>query len=385
MLIVADENIPLLESFFGDIGDIRQVSGRSMSAADVKDADILLVRSVTRVNQELLAGSRVRFVGTCTIGTDHVDQEWLRSAGIAFSAAPGCNANSVAEYVLALIALRAEKLCIDDWTDLSVGIVGAGHVGGELAHKLERLGFDVVVCDPPRAEACEEGDSDDFADLDDALKCDVVTLHTPLINDGKYPTYHLLDSARLADLNADQLLINTSRGEVIDTSALLQRKQTGHGMTLVLDVWENEPRINTDLAELAWIVTPHVAGYSLEGKVQGSEMIYQALSRFMGLPVRKKAGQFLPEAALSKLSFTSAADEMDAANVAILCCCDPRRDDARLRRTLILSPDERGHAFDRLRRNYPVRREFSSLKIQLKGTSKSAQDTFRVLGFKLKL
>jgi erythronate-4-phosphate dehydrogenase len=384
MLIVADENIPLLDSFFGDIGDIRQLPGRSMSAADVRDADILLVRSVTRVNQELLADSRVRFVGTCTIGTDHIDQEWLKSAGIAFSAAPGCNANSVVEYVLAIIALRAEKLCIDDWTDLSVGVIGAGNVGGELTRKLERLGFDVIVCDPPKAEAAEE-DDDTFADFDEALKCDVITLHTPLISDGKYPTCHMLDAARLADLNADQLLINTSRGEVIDTAALIQRLAEPDAPTVTLDVWENEPRINSELAEQAWIATPHVAGYSLEGKVQGSELIYQALSRFMGLPVRKQAGQFLPEAALSKLSFTSAADEMDAANVAILCCCDPRRDDARFRRTLSLPADERGRAFDRLRREYPVRREFSSLKIQLKGTSKSAQETFRALGFKLKL
>jgi erythronate-4-phosphate dehydrogenase len=383
MLIVADENIPLLESFFSDIGDIRQVPGRTMSAADVKDADILLVRSVTRVNRELLADSRVRFVGTCTIGTDHIDQDWLESAGIAFSAAPGCNANSVAEYVLAVISLRAERLCLDDWTELSVGIVGVGNVGGELAHKLDRLGFDLVLCDPPRAESSE--DEEAFASLDEALKCDIVTLHTPLIQDGDHPTFHLLDQVRLANLTADQLLINTSRGEVIETTALVERLSQPDAPAVALDVWENEPKINPELAELAWIVTPHVAGYSLEGKVQGTEVIYQALSRFMGLPVRKKSGQYLPEPALSKLSFTSAVDELDAANIAIRACCDPRRDDARLRLSLNLPADERGQAFDRLRRNYPVRREFSSLKIQLKGTSKSAQDTFRGLGFKIKL
>ncbi len=386
MLIVADENIPLLESFFGDIGTIRQVPGRSMSAEDVKDADILLVRSVTRVNEALLADSRVQFVGTCTIGTDHVDQDFLKSRDIAFSAAPGCNANSVAEYVLSVISLRSEKLCLDDWSELSVGIVGAGNVGGELAHKLERLGFDVVVCDPPRADAeDEEGEPSRFSSLEEALKCDVVTLHTPLVRDGDYPTYHLLNEQNLSNLTPDQLLINTSRGEVIETSSLIDRLSAPNAPTVVLDVWENEPRINDELAELTWLATPHIAGYSLEGKVQGSEQVYQALSRFLGLPVRKKSGQFLPEAALSKLSFTSAADELDAANIAIRSCFDPRRDDARLRRTLDLSPEERGHAFDRLRRTYPVRREFSSLKIQLKGTSKSTQDTFRALGFKLKL
>jgi erythronate-4-phosphate dehydrogenase len=385
MLIVADENIPLLESFFGDIGDIRQVPGRSMTAANVKDADILLVRSVTRVNEELLADSRVRFVGTCTIGTDHIDQDWLKSSGISFSAAPGCNANSVVEYVLSVVSLRAEKLCVDDWTDLSVGIVGAGNVGGELAHKLERLGFEVVICDPPRADEASGEAEDIFSELDEALKCDVVTLHTPLVQGGDYPTYHLLNAERLAGLNGNQLLINTSRGEVIDSSALLDRLAGADAPTVALDVWEHEPKINLELVAQVWIATPHVAGYSLEGKVQGSEMIYQALSQHLGLPVRKKSGQYLPEPALSKLSFTSAASEVDAARVAIRSCCDPRRDDARLRHSLNRSGDERGQAFDRLRRQYPVRREFSSLKIQLKGTSKSTQDTFRALGFKIKI
>ena len=175
--------------------------------------------------------------------------------------------------------MRAEKLCIADWTDLSVGIVGAGNVGGELARKLERLGFETVVCDPPKAEAAEE-DDDTFASLEEALDCDVVTLHTPLIGDGSHPTYHLLDQARLAGLSENQLLINTSRGEVIDTGALIQRLSEPNAPKVVLDVWESEPRINPELAEQAWIATPHVAGYSLEGKVQGSEMIYQEVVHY---------------------------------------------------------------------------------------------------------
>lgn len=190
---------------------------------------------------------------------------------------------------------------------------------------------------------------------------------------------------RLSALREDQLLINTSRGEVIDTSALLTRLDEPNAPAVVLDVWEHEPRIHAELLDRVWLATPHIAGYSLEGKVQGSEMVYLALSRYMGLPARKKAGQFLPEPALNKLSFTSAAEEMDSANIAIRSCYDPRRDDARMRLAMSLPADERGPAFDRLRRDYPVRREFSSVKIQLKGTSKSMQDTFRALGFKLKL
>ncbi|GBO82869.1 4-phosphoerythronate dehydrogenase PdxB [Marinobacter salsuginis] len=383
MLIVADENIPLLDCFFGDIGEIHRVSGRTMSNADVRDADILLVRSVTKVNRELLEGSRVRFVGTSTIGTDHVDLDWLEQSGIRFSAAPGCNANSVAEYVLSVLSLHAERRGLSDWSQLSVGIVGVGNVGGELAHKLERLGFDVRLCDPPRVDR-EEGDQE-FVALEEAMRCDVVSLHTPLTREGDHPTLHMIGESELAALNSNQLLINAGRGEVIDSSALLARLEQPNPPTVALDVWEQEPRIHPGLVERVWLATPHIAGYSLEGKVQGTEMIYQALSHFLGLPVRKKAGQFLPEPALSKISFTSSADEEDAIRIALRACYDPRRDDARLRNTMTGSAEERGAAFDRLRRDYPVRRECSSLKIQLKGTSKSLQDSFRAIGFKLKI
>ncbi|MBD3656332.1 4-phosphoerythronate dehydrogenase PdxB [Marinobacter sp.] len=382
MLIVADENIPLLDSFFDDIGEVRRVSGRGMSPEDVQDADVLLVRSVTRVDRDLLEGSRVKFVGTATIGTDHVDVPWLESRGIAFCAAPGCNANSVAEYVLSVVSLHIEKKGLKDWADLSVGIVGAGNVGSELARKLDWLDCTVKLCDPPRAALeGEEG----FVSLDEALACDVITLHTPLTRDGEHATYHLLDAGRLQALRADQLLINSGRGEVVDGRALLDRLDEANPPTVVLDVWEQEPRISPELVDRVWIATPHIAGYSLEGKVQGTEMIYQGLCRFLGLPVRKKAGQFLPEPALSKLSFTSAASEWSATTVAMRSCYDPRMDDSRLRLTMDREARERGVAFDRLRRDYPVRREFSSVKIQLKGTSKSLQDTFRALGFKLKI
>jgi len=383
MLIVADENIPLLDSFFGDIGEIRRVSGRSMAGEDVRDADILLVRSVTKVNRELLEGSRVRFVGTTTIGTDHVDLDWLEQAGIRFSAAPGCNANSVAEYVLSVLSLHAERRGLSDWSQLSVGIVGVGNVGGELARKLDRLGFDVRLCDPPRAD--REEDNEEFVALADVMKCDVVSLHTPLTREGDHPTLHMIGNAELETLGANQLLINAGRGEVIDSSALLARLEQGNAPVVVLDVWEQEPRIHPELVDQVWLATPHIAGYSLEGKVQGTEMIYQALSQFLGLPVRKKAGQFLPEPALSKISFTSSAEEEDAIRIALRACYDPRRDDAKLRNAMAGSPEERGAAFDRLRRDYPVRRECSSLKIQLKGTSKSLQDSFRAIGFKLKI
>jgi len=195
----------------------------------------------------------------------------------------------------------------------------------------------------------------------------------------------MIGHPELEALGANQLLINAGRGEVIDSLALLARLDQGNAPTVALDVWEQEPRIHPELVDRVWLATPHIAGYSLEGKVQGTEMIYQALSQFLGLPVRKKAGQYLPEPALSKISFTSSADEEDAIRIALRACYDPRPDDARLRNAMTGSVEERGAAFDRLRRDYPVRRECSSLKIQLKGTSKSLQDSFRAIGFKLKI
>ncbi|QSP93588.1 4-phosphoerythronate dehydrogenase PdxB [Marinobacter salinisoli] len=384
MLIVADENIPLVDSFFGDFGEIRRVSGRGLSAAEVRDADVLLVRSVTRVGRELLEGSRVRFVGTATIGTDHIDVDWLEQAGIRFASAPGCNANSVAEYVLSVLSAYAEKRGLEDWTELTVGIVGVGNVGGELAHKLERLGFEVRLCDPPRADL-EGEDGPEFVSLEQALACDVVTLHTPLTRDQQHATYHMVGAEQLAGLTSDQLLVNAGRGEVIDTEALRARLDEPNPPLVALDVWEREPRIDPSLVDRIWIATPHIAGYSLEGKVQGTEMIYQALSKYLGLPVRKKSGQFLPEPALSKVAFTSAAEEADAIRVALRLCYDPRPDDGRLRTIMTGSAEERAAGFDRLRRNYPVRRECSSVTVQLKGSSKSLQDSFRAVGFKLKI
>lgn len=382
MMIVADENIPLLEEFFADIGDIRHVSGRSMAAMDVRDADVLLVRSVTRVDSSLLAGSRVRFVGTATIGTDHVDQRWLADNGIRFSAAPGCNANSVAEYVLAVLSLHAERCALPDWTRLTVGIVGAGNVGGQVARTLTRLGFRVALCDPPRAQL-ESEDEKAFVGLDRALACDVVSLHTPLTCDAEHPTYRMIGERELAKLSAGQLLINCGRGEVIDGAALRNRLDQPQAPVVALDVWEGEPCIDPELVSRVWLATPHIAGYSLEGKVQGTEMIYRALSRYLGLPVRKQAGQFLPEPPLSSVTFTRAADDRAAIQLALRACYDPRPDDARLR-CMLAGAGEHGAGFDALRRDYPVRRECSSLKVQLKGSSKSLQDSFKAVGFRLK-
>lgn len=379
MHIVADENIPLLEEFFGDIGSITRVPGRTLSRADLEAADILLVRSITRVDRSLLEGTPVKFVGTATIGTDHVDTHWLAGQGIAFAAAPGCNADAVVEYVISCLVLLGERSGAS-LTRPTVGIVGCGNVGGRLRSRLERLGFQVSACDPPLEAEGQSG----FVSLDEALSCDVISLHTPLTRDGPYPSYHLLDRERLARLKGHQLLINSGRGAVVDNQALLARLDAEDPPLAILDVWEDEPLFSAALLEKVWLGTPHIAGYSLEGKINGTGMVYQALCRHLGLPTRKQAGQFMPGPPLSKLTFTDEAEREQAVGLSVKAIYDPRIDDFKLRQTLSLADGERAEAFDRLRKTYRVRREFSSVKIHLKGAAHELQHSFKALGFKLK-
>ena len=379
MLIVADDNIPLLDNFFGDMGEVRRVPGRQMTAADVAEADVLLVRSVTRVNRDLLQGSKVRFVGTATIGTDHIDRDWLQNQGIAFSSAPGCNAQAVVEYVLSGLSLYLERTR-QSWDEISVGIVGCGNVGSRLRHTLSRLGTRIRVSDPPRAETGEDG----FDDIEEVLACDVVTLHTPLTETGPHPTRHLINADRLHQFGHRQLLINTCRGPVVDNQALIARMQTGQAPMVVLDVWEGEPAISRTLANLVWLGTPHIAGYSLEGKVNGTEMIYRALCQHLGQSAHKHAEQFLPPPPLRSLGFCGSVDPVEAMHTAIRAAYDVRRDDLLLRDCLAGAEDP-VLGFDALRRNYRVRREFSSVKVNIKGPPRCLQNYFLALGFKVRL
>jgi erythronate-4-phosphate dehydrogenase len=380
MKIVADENIPLLMPLFESIGEVQTCAGRQMNADIVKDADILLVRSVTKVTRHLLEGSRVRFVGTATIGLDHIDVDYLKEAGIAFANAPACNANSVVEYVLSCLSFMSEYYQFK-LEERSVGIIGHGNVGSLLAKRLVKLGVKVKLNDPPRAK---EDNETEYVSLDEALACDIISLHVPLVKDGDYPTLKLLGASVLEKITDRQILINTSRGEVIDEAALLQKLMASPAFPVVLDVWENEPQINTDLLERVTIGTPHIAGYSLDGKANGTEMIYQALCRFLGFPVRHKAAQFLAEAPLSKLAFTGQADPSWLINTAIRACYDVRSDHWRLRSALA-SAEDVGAEFDRLRREYPVRREFQNTKIQLKNLNSEVFNRVKNLGFRMKI
>jgi erythronate-4-phosphate dehydrogenase len=365
MLIVADENIPLLDAFFAGFGEIRRVPGRSIDRATVEQADVLLVRSVTNVNRALLEGSKVRFVGTCTIGTDHLDLEYFNEAGITWSSAPGCNARGVVDYVLGSLMTLAEIEGVD-LTKRTYGVIGAGEVGGRLINVLKGLGWNVKVCDPPR-QATEGGDYVSFEQIIE--QCDVISLHTPLTRSGDGATWHLFDQQRLQQLKPGAWLINAARGPVVDNAALREVLLEREDLQAVLDVWEAEPEVDVELAELCVLATPHIAGYSLDGKQRGTAQIYQAYCEFIGQPANIQLSDLLPAPWLSEVSLHAESDPAWA--LAMLCrgVYDPRRDDADFRRSLVGNVAEQRAAFDVLRKQYPVRREIEGLKVRIEGAS----------------
>ncbi|MFV3093172.1 4-phosphoerythronate dehydrogenase PdxB [Pseudomonas sp. GW6] len=372
MHIVADENIPLLDEFFAAFGSIRRLPGRAITAADVRDADLLLVRSVTQVNRALLEGSRVRFVGTCTIGTDHLDLDCFAAAGIAWSSAPGCNARGVVDYVLGSVLTLAEREGVDPAARV-YGVVGAGQVGGRLVTLLQGLGWHVRVCDPPR-QAAEGGD---FVSLEQIIdECDVISLHTPL----DASTRHLFDAARLATLGPGTWLINASRGAVVDNAALRSLLPQRPDLKAVLDVWEGEPQADVELAALCQLATPHIAGYSLDGKLRGTAQIYQACCRALGVAEQVSLVDLLPAPWLSELSIDGSADPAWALASICRAVYDPRRDDSDFRRSLVGDADTRRAGFDRLRKHYPMRREIDGLRVRIQGDSAPLTALVRALG-----
>ena len=376
MLIVADENIPLLDAFFAGFGDIRRVPGRSIDRTTVEQADVLLVRSVTNVNRALLEGSKVRFVGTCTIGTDHLDLDYFNEAGICWSSAPGCNARGVVDYVLGSLMTLAE-IEGADLSQRTYGVVGAGEVGRRLIKVLKGLGWNVRVCDPPR-QAAEGGE---YVSLEQIIEqCDVISLHTPLTRSGDSATWHLFDQQRLQQLKQGAWLINAARGPVVDNVALREVLLEREDLQAVLDVWEKEPEVDPALAELCVLATPHIAGYSLDGKQRGTAQIYQAYCAFSGQPAAIQLSDLLPATWLSEVSLHGDSDPAWA--LAMLCrgVYDPRRDDADFRRSLVGNVAEQRAAFDVLRKQYPVRREIEGLKVRIEGDAPVLRQMVEALG-----
>ena len=370
--------MPFAKEFFGDLGTLTAFAGREITAEQVAEADVLLVRSVTPVNEALLTKNKqLSFVGTATIGFDHIDKDYLNNRDVSFTSAPGCNAVSVAEYVLSSLVVLAERYQLN-LLDMTVGIVGAGNTGSRLSEKLIALGIKHLLCDPYLA--LDSNDSRDFASLEQVLACDVISLHVPKTKEGEYPTFHLLNEQRLQALSSEQILINACRGEVIDNQALLKLKQAGHPLKVVLDVWENEPNILQALIPFCEITTAHIAGYSLEGKARGTEMLYRALCQKLKIPVEKSLKNFLPQSAISQIEIRQPFDEI-LLNQLVKIVYDVRRDDG-LFRQQIGRQQINGHAFDLLRKTYPARREFSAIQIDVAEVAEN--DVIHQLGFSKK-
>lgn len=379
MRIVADENIPLVNAFFGHLGEVVCLPGRSMTAADVRDADALIVRSVTKVNPALLAGSRVKFVGTCTIGVDHLDQPYLDANAIRWSSAPGCNANSVVEFVYA-------ALCHLDinWLPVKFGIIGCGNVGGLLYKRLKAQGVDVRCYDPNLTL----NQNPDLTSLDEVLACDVISMHTPLVSTGSHPSFHLLGHNELRLLKTGAVLINCGRGPVINNQALLDVLSERTDLRVVLDVWEPEPDISLELLDKVLLGSPHIAGYSYDGKLNGTEMIYQALCNHLDKSPQSSLGALVPPLANNQLrvdgKIDAHTDIFNIVKVLIKQVYDIAADDARLRalaRQALAGEVVFGEGFDGLRKHYPVRREFHNYQVHLDDVSDADKHWLQVLGF----
>jgi erythronate-4-phosphate dehydrogenase len=364
--IVADENMPGLEPL-NSWAELKRLPGRTLSHADVRDADALLVRSVTTVNSRLLMGSAVGFVGSATIGTDHIDLGWLQSQRIAFAHAPGCNARAVAEYVLQA-ALRWSQQRGESLADKRIGLVGLGNVGAEVAMLLSAMGCEVLAIDPPRQRNGEQALHAAWASEDEVLACDMVSLHVPLTQQGDDATRHMIGAAKLAGLSSRQLLMSTCRGAVIDNNALQQRLAQTDRPTVVLDVWETEPRVPSALFQQVLLGTPHIAGYSVQGKLSGSAMVVAALYRWLeqtktfsggdsAAQIRAQGGRIIAPKAL-----WPQAIESEGALLALLQGrYDLSLDHGHLQASLFeRNPAE---AFDRLRKQYAGRHELSGVEV----------------------
>ena len=377
MRLVADENIPLVDTYFGQLGEVVRRPGRSMSAGDLRSADVLLVRSVTQVNASLLAGSSVRFVGTCTIGEDHLDKDYLDGAGIGWASAPGCNANSVVEYVYAALA---HLDC--DWQGRSVGIVGCGNVGGRLYARLRAQGVSCRCYDP----FLSTGQNPDLTGLEQVLASDIVCLHTPLTRTGPYPSYHMIGSRELAMLPLDGVLLNAGRGAVVDNSALLAHLERRPGLRVVLDVWEPEPDISRPLLDKVSLGTPHIAGYSYDGKIKGTYSIYRALCEHLSLEPRRSLASGLPPLENPGLALPTVQSDWGAVKTLLPRVYDIAEDDRKLRtlaRQAARGTADFAQGFDRLRKEYPIRREFGNYRVegQSGSLSESLKKRLAALGF----
>lgn len=378
MKIIVDENIVFASEAFSKFGDVMLVDGRSLTNKDVKEAEVLIVRSITHIDEELLAGSKIQFVGTATIGTDHIDLEYLQKRNITFADAKGCNADSVAEYVFTALLKVASNNNIT-LNKKTIGVVGIGNIGSRVVRIAESFGMKVLKNDPPLERA---GVGKNYVGLNEILKADIVTFHVPLSFEGVDKTYHLLNKENLKLVKDNAIIINTSRGSVIDNTSLLQETKKKK-LFLINDVWEDEPFINLDLLAMTKIASAHIAGYSFEGKVNGTKIIYDALCNY--LKIEPSWIPELPSIDKTELSLINRKSDEKKLYELFTTIYDIEMDDSRLREIQKYHADKQTAYFDKLRKNYPIRREFSNFTILLSEDDKHLKLFLESLQFKTKL
>ena len=370
--IVADENIEFVKEAFSSFGKLTVLPGREISKDDLLDADILLVRSVTKVNESLLAGTKIKFVGTATIGSDHIDKTYLAANNISFTDAAGCNSDAVKEYVFTALYQIAEEENLK-LKNKTIGIVGVGNIGGRVARVANAMGINVLKNDPPLKR---KSNSNEYRELDELMQADIISIHVPLIKEGMDKTHHLFDEARLNKLKNGTILINSSRGSVVDNIALtkiISEKK----LSVILDVWENEPNINLDLLNKVKIATPHIAGYSLEGKVNGTVILYKELCNYLNV-----SSTWIPQLpAINDKIIISDLERQQSFQKVFSSIYDIRRDDSSIRKINELGDKERRSYFDSLRKNYALRREFTNYKIISDSDNKEIEGILNVLRF----
>jgi len=369
MKIVADTQIPYVKDYFSSYLELVLKPGRRITSDDVKDADILLVRSITPVNQALLAQSNVKFVGSVTAGADHLDTAWLDKAGIAWNVAQGFNAPPVADYVISVVAALQQRQLLGR-QGIRVAVVGVGHVGKLVAKRLALLGVEVVLCDPIRAE--EEPDFKSV-ELDTISDVDLISLHVPLKKTGKHATYHCIDKDFLRRQKAGCVLLNASRGAVIDSSDL---KQYGKHLFWCFDVWENEPIVDKVILERSLIATPHIAGYSVQSKIRGIDMIYQRACERGFIAPKPVSPVNMP---VQQLTFSGS--EHDWRDI-VLGVFNPIVLSAMMRSKLLSAYDP-GQEFDEMRNQFHYRHEFGYVEVANPGVDSQNVAYLEQLGVRL--
>ena len=375
MKIVIDNKIPFIKGALEPFAEVVYLAGKDTTPEVVKDADALITRTRTICNEALLKGSAVKAIATATIGFDHIDTAWCEANGIAWSNAPGCNSWSVKQYIGSVLAVLAQKHGLN-LNELTLGVVGVGNVGSKVAEVGCAYGMKVLLNDPPRQR--KEG-PEGFVSLDElTAKSDIITVHVPLTKDGEDATWHIFDDKRLAGLRKDQILINSSRGPVVDNKALKATLKAGALKAAVLDVWEGEPDLDKELVDLLDISTPHIAGYSADGKANGTTMSIRYIAAQLGLPLGGWRAEGIPAPA-QELAFDIDAEGkslQDVVSEAVLHAYDVRRDSDALRADL--------GAFERLRGDYAVRREPSAFGVKLVGGTEEMALALKKLDFNVK-